>query len=65
MTSYLVVSPRLGTPGAPYEPAAGVNVDALLASGAIVAVEQIVGATAKDAAPTSPSRKVTRKTPKE
>ena len=65
MTSYLVVSPRIGTPGAPYTPPAGVNVDALLASGAIVAVEQVVGATPKDAAPTSPSRKVTRKTPKE
>ncbi len=65
MTSYLVASPRLGIPGAPYEPAAGVNVAALVASGAIVAVEQVVGATAKDAAPSNPSRKVTRKTPKE
>jgi hypothetical protein len=65
VTSYLVVSPRIGVPGAPFHPSAGVNVAALLASGAIVAVEEIIGATAKDAAQSITSRKVTRKTPKE
>ncbi len=65
MTSWLVVSPRLGVPGSPFVPQPGANVAALVASGAIVAVEEIIGATAKDAAQSITSRKVTRKTPKE
>jgi hypothetical protein len=65
VTSWLVVSPRLGVPGSPFVPKPGVNVAALVASGAIVEVADILDATAKDAAPSNPSRKVTRKTPKE
>jgi hypothetical protein len=33
---YEIVSPRIGTPGDNYEPANGVNVDALLAGGFII-----------------------------
>ena len=33
---YKIVSPRVGTPNDKYEPAEGVNVDALLAGGFIV-----------------------------
>ncbi len=65
MTSWLVVSPRLGVPGSPFVPQPGVNVAALVASGAIVEVADILGATAKDAEPAKSSRKVARKTPKE
>lgn len=36
--TYLIVSPRIGLPGAPFEPAPGVNVKALLAYGMIVEV---------------------------
>lgn len=36
--SYLIVSPRLGTPGDPFEPADNVNVTALLKFGFIVEV---------------------------
>jgi hypothetical protein len=36
--SYLIVSPRLGLPGAPFNPAPGVNVQALLDAGFIVEV---------------------------
>jgi len=32
---YVVVSPRVGTPGEPFEPAEGVNVQALLDAGFI------------------------------
>ncbi len=64
MTSWLIVSPRLGVPGSPFVPQPGVNVAALVASGAIVEVADILN-TAKDAAPSNPSRKVTRKPPKE
>jgi hypothetical protein len=32
---YEIVSPRVGTPGAPFEPRPGVNVEALLAAGFI------------------------------
>lgn len=32
---YEIVSPRVGTPGAPFTPAPGVNVEALLAGGFI------------------------------
>ena len=32
---YTIISPRLGTPGDPYEPADGVNVEALLDGGLI------------------------------
>lgn len=64
MTSWLVVSPRLGVPGSPFVPQPGVNVAALVASGAIVEVADILD-TAKDAEPARPSRKVARKTPKE
>ena len=32
---YEIVSPRIGTPGAPFEPRPGVNIDALLAAGFI------------------------------
>jgi hypothetical protein len=64
VTSWLVVSPRLGVPGSPFVPQPGVNVAALVASGAIVEVADILD-TAKDAEPVRPSRKVTRKPPKE
>jgi hypothetical protein len=32
---YVIVSPRIGTPGEPYEPADGINVDALVDAGLI------------------------------
>lgn len=32
---YVIVSPRVGEPGAPYEPADGVNVEALVEGGFI------------------------------
>ena len=32
---YIIVSPRIGTPGDPYEPHDGVNVDALIEGGLI------------------------------
>lgn len=32
---YVIVSPRVGTPGDPYDPRPGINVEALLAAGAI------------------------------
>ena len=32
---YVIVSPRLGTPGDPFEPVEGINVDALLEAGFI------------------------------
>lgn len=32
---YLIVSPRVGTPGDEYQPRPGVNIEALLAAGAI------------------------------
>jgi hypothetical protein len=32
---YTIISPRLGTPGDPYIPAEGVNIDALLNGGLI------------------------------
>ena len=32
---YIIVSPRIGTPGDPYEPQDGVNVDALIEGGLI------------------------------
>jgi hypothetical protein len=32
---YTIISPRLGTPGDPYIPAEGVNIDALLEGGLI------------------------------
>ena len=32
---YVIVSPRLGNPGDPFEPAEGINVDALLEAGFI------------------------------
>lgn len=32
---YIIVSPRIGTPGEKYEPADGVNVDALIEGGLI------------------------------
>ena len=32
---YVIVSPRIGTPGDPYEPKDGVNVDALIEGGLI------------------------------
>ena len=32
---YVIVSPRIGTPGDPYEPKDGVNIDALIAGGLI------------------------------
>jgi hypothetical protein len=64
VTSWLVVSPRLGVPGSPFVPQPGANVAALVASGAIVEVADILD-TAKDAAQSITSRKVTRKTPKE
>lgn len=32
---YIIVSPRIGTPGDPYKPADGINVDALLDAGLI------------------------------
>ena len=32
---YVIVSPRIGTPGDKYEPADGVNIDALLEGGLI------------------------------
>lgn len=43
---YEIVSPRLGTPGDPYTPAEGVNVEALLAGGF---VKQSTKAAAKHA----------------
>jgi len=36
---YLIVNPRIGTPGDPFEPAEGINIDALLAAGFIVPAE--------------------------
>lgn len=33
--AYEIVSPRIGTPGDPYTPRPGINVDALLAAGFI------------------------------
>lgn len=33
--SYVIVSERLGTPGAEYQPAEGINIDALLDAGFI------------------------------
>ncbi len=33
--AYEIVSPRIGTPGDPYKPRPGINVDALLAAGFI------------------------------
>jgi hypothetical protein len=36
--NYLIVSPRVGTPGEPFEPRPGTNVEALLAFGFIVEV---------------------------
>ena len=32
---YVVISPRVGTPGQPYEPTDGVNIDALIEGGFI------------------------------
>ena len=32
---YTIISPRIGTPGDPYEPHDGINVDALLDAGLI------------------------------
>ena len=32
---YIIVSPRIGTPGDPYEPHDGVNIDALIEGGLI------------------------------
>ena len=32
---YVIVSPRIGTPGDPYEPQDGINVDALIEAGLI------------------------------
>ena len=32
---YVIVSPRIGTPGDPYEPHYGVNIDALIEGGLI------------------------------
>ena len=32
---YVIVSPRIGTPGDPYEPQDGINVDALVEAGLI------------------------------
>jgi hypothetical protein len=32
---YTIISPRLGTPGDPYIPAEGINIDALLEGGLI------------------------------
>jgi hypothetical protein len=37
--SFLIASNRLGKIGEPYQPAEGVNIDALLAGGFIVVVE--------------------------
>ena len=36
---YLIVNPRIGTPGDPFEPAEGINIDALLKAGFIVAAD--------------------------
>lgn len=36
--SYLIVSPRLGLPGAPFNPPPGTNIEALLSYGFIVEV---------------------------
>lgn len=52
--SWRVVSPRIGTPGAPFVPAAGVNVEALERGGFIVRVPD-----EKDAPEPTPTRKVT------
>jgi hypothetical protein len=32
---YVIINPRLGTPGEPFEPIEGINVDALLEAGFI------------------------------
>jgi hypothetical protein len=34
--TYRIVSPRLGTPGAPFHPPAGVDIDALVANGFVI-----------------------------
>ena len=38
---YLIVSPRVGTPGDEYQPRPGVNVEALLAMGAIRKADKV------------------------
>jgi hypothetical protein len=53
-TTYIVVSPRVGVPGEPYEPAMYVNLHALLEAGFI--------RRASDAAPPEPT-KVKKKRP--
>lgn len=35
MNEYIVVSPRVGEPGSPFQPASGTNIEALLAGGFI------------------------------
>jgi len=66
---FLIVNPRLGTPGTEFVARPGVNVAALLESGAIVPVMAIVDGRIelgkKDAPEPQTSRRVTRKTPKE
>lgn len=47
MTEYLVVSPLVGEPGSVFVPKAGINVDALLAGGFIVAAEVSTETTPK------------------
>lgn len=39
MAEYIIVSPRVGTPGELWEPIDGVNIDALIAGGFIRRVE--------------------------
>lgn len=51
--SYVIVSPRVGEPGAPYTPPPGVNVEALIENGFIREIEP--GAVS----PPKPARKRT------
>lgn len=50
---YVIVSPRLGTPGDVYEPEAVINLGALIAGGFIKALDEAVPAeeTAEESAP--------------
>ena len=45
--TYLVISPLVGEPGSVFTPKAGINVDALLAGGFIVAAEVSTETTPK------------------
>jgi hypothetical protein len=52
--NYVIISPRVGTPGEPYEPKPGINIKALLAGGFI---EQVSTPKPKPAPKVKPATK--------